>query len=118
MKTTKEKVSLLDVIPCRKPHILTEQKGDYVVIAFPRFKKKWIQRLLLPKSMSPYIHVTLEEHGTAVWNMIDGKATVHEIIDRLASHFNNEPGYESRITLYISQLRKDGFVTYMLPSHS
>ncbi len=27
---------------------------------------------LLPKGMSPDIHVRLEEHGTAVWNLIDG----------------------------------------------
>ena len=60
--------------------------------------------------MSPDIHVKLEEHGTAVWNMIDGRRTVREIISLLAEHFEGEENYPSRVTTYVMQLRKDGFV--------
>ena len=80
------------------------------VIAFPRFKYEWMQRFLLPKGMSSDIHVHLEEHGTAVWEQIDGKSTIREIIEKLADHFNHEENYESRILAYFSQLQKDGFV--------
>lgn len=59
---------------------------------------------------SPDIHVRLEEHGTAVWELIDGKRTVRQIIEELAEHFDHEENYESRITAYITQLQKDGFV--------
>lgn len=69
-----------------------------------------MRRYLLPKGMSPDIHVTLEEHGAAIWELIDGKRTVGEIIELLAEHFVNEPGYESRIATYIFQLQKDGMV--------
>ena len=63
METPEGKVSLLDAIPVRCDHILTEWEGDYAVISYPRFKYEWMRRLLLPKSMSPDIHVRLEEHG-------------------------------------------------------
>lgn len=76
----------------------------------PRFKYEWMRRFLLPKGMSPDIHVRLEEHGTAVWELIDGKRTVRQIIEELAEHFDHEENYESRITAYITQLQKDGFV--------
>lgn len=65
METPEGKVSLLDAIPVRCDHILTEWEGDYAVISYPRFKYEWMRRLLLPKSMSPDIHVRLEEHGSA-----------------------------------------------------
>lgn len=110
----KEKINLLDVIPCRSEHIVTEQEGDLSVIAFPRFKKKWMQRFLLPKGMSPDIRVRLEEHGSAVWNLIDGKRTVQEIVEELNGYFEGQEGYATRITTFIAQLNKDGFIKYRI----
>lgn len=110
----KDKINLLDVIPCRAEHILTENEGELSVIAFPRFKNAWMRKYLLPKHLSPYIRVRLEEHGTAVWNLIDGKRTVREIILLLADHFGNEENYESRVTIFITQLRKDKFIKYIV----
>ena len=99
--------------PCRAEHILTEKEGELSVIAFPRFKRAWMRKFLLPKGMSPYIHVRLEDHGTAVWDLIDGKRTVKEIIELLANHFEGEENYESRVTIFITQLRKDKFIKYL-----
>lgn len=108
---TKEKFNLLDVVPLRSAHIVTEMESDgTIVIAFPRFKYEWMRRFLLPRGMSPDIHVRLEAHGTAVWELIDGQNTVREIIEKLAVHFNHEENYESRVPAYISQLQKDGFI--------
>lgn len=112
----KEKINLLDVIPFRCEHIATERESDGTwVIAFPRFKSAWMRKYLLPKSMSPFIRVRLEEHGAAVWALIDGTLTVREIIEKLAEHFHEEANYESRITTYILQLRKDGFIRLLCP---
>ena len=80
MEIPEGKVSLLDAVPGRCGHITTEWEGECAVLAYPRFKYEWMRRFLLPKGMSPDIHVRLEEHGTAVWNLIDGHRTVREII--------------------------------------
>ena len=109
----KEKINLLEVIPCRSEHITAEREGETIVLSFPRFKYPWMQRFLVPKGMSKELHVKLEEHGTAVWELIDGKRTVREIIEKLADHFHHEAGYESRITIYLSQMQKDGFIKLM-----
>ena len=111
---TKEKINLLEVIPCRNEHIKAEQEGETIVLSFTSFKPSWMSRYLLPKGMSKDIHVRLEEHGTAVWNLIDGQRTVREIIEKLADHFNHEENYESRILAYFSQLQKDGFVKWII----
>ena len=101
---TKEKINLLEVIPCRNEHIKAEQEGETIVLSFPRFKRSWMSRYLLPKGMSKDIHVRLEEHGTAV----------REIIEKLADHFQYEAGYESRVSTYLSQLQKDGFIKWII----
>ena len=110
----KEKTNLLEVIPCRSEHITAEREGETIVLSFPRFKYPWMQRFLVPAGMSKELHVRLEEHGTAVWELIDGKRTVREIIGELADHFPNEAGYESRVSAYLSQMQKDGFIKLFL----
>ncbi|WP_291529700.1 PqqD family protein [Bacteroides sp. UBA939] len=110
MGVSKEKVNLLDAIPVCCNHVTTEWEDDCAVIVYPRFKHGWMRRFLLPKGMSPDIHVRLEEHGTAVWRLIDGKRTVQEIISLLDEHFQSDENYSSRITAYVMQLQKDGFI--------
>jgi hypothetical protein bfra3_02023 len=108
----KEKVNLLDVVPYVAEHIRTEKVEGLSVIAFPRFKNRFMQKYLIPKGMTSFLHVTLEEHGTAVWDLIDGKRTVSDIIEALAEHFQHEENYGQRITAYITQLRLSGFIKY------
>ena len=88
MADVKEKINLLDVIPFRSENITAEKGSDGTV--------------------------TIEDHGTAVWELSDGKRTVRRIIEELAEHFNYEENYESRITAYITQLQKDGFVKLVI----
>ena len=110
----KDKINLLDVIPCRSEHITVEREGETIVLSFPRFKYTWMQRFLVPKGMSKELHVHLEEHGTVVWELIDGKRTVREIIEKLADHFQNEAGYESRVSTYLYQISFPHRVTQCL----
>ncbi len=114
--SSKNKSNLLDIVPCRNSHVLTEREGDGIVLAFPRFKRAWMQRFLVPKGLSPLIHVRLEAHGTAVWETIDGCSTVREIIERLAIHFEGAADYATRVATYLYQLEKDGFIFFQIPS--
>lgn len=110
----KEKVNLLDVIPFREERIMAEKDGNLCVLALPRFKNAWIRKHLIPKNISPYIRVTLEEHGSAVWKLIDGKRTVREIILESGEHFGYEENYDVRVTNFIIQLRKDKLIRYYI----
>lgn len=106
----KEKINLLEVVPCRGEQMTTVKEGEEIILSFPRFRHAWMNRYLLPKGMPREIRVRLEAHGTAIWELIDGKRTVGEIIEKLADHFHGEADYESRVSTYISQLHKDGFI--------
>lgn len=85
-------------------------------MAYPRFKRAWMRRFFLPKGMSPDIHVRLEEHGTAVWSLIDGRRNVAEILALLAAHFEEDENYESRVATYLMQLQRDGFIRLLSQS--
>ena len=106
----KEKVNFFDLIPAISEHITTEKEGELSVIAFPRFRSKFMQKYFVPKSKSATIRIRLEEHGTSVWNLIDGKRTVKEITELLTEHFNQEENYEYRIATFLAQLQKQGFI--------
>lgn len=110
----KPQYNLLNVIPYKAEHIITEKKDGLIILAYPRFKKEWVSKLILPKKMSSHIHICLEEHGTAVWELIDGNRTVEEIINMLSEHFAGEDNYESRVTTFIIQLQKDKFIKYRI----
>ena len=58
----------------------------------------------------PLVHIELEEHGSAVWKLIDGERTVGEIITLLAEHFEHASGYEARVSTYIMRMQKDGLI--------
>lgn len=110
MAVDEGKISILDAIPVRCSHTTTEWVDGCAVVSYPRFKYEWMKRLLLPKSMSPDIHINLEEHGSAVWNLIDGHRTVNDISLLLEDHFDGEENYENRIATYVMQLQKDGLI--------
>ena len=106
------KQNLFDFVPFISEHITTEKEGELSVIAFPRFRSKFMQKYFVPKNKPAIIRVRLEEHGTAVWDLIDGKRTVKEIAEILSDHFQQEENYEYRIATYFSQLYRQGFVKY------
>ncbi|MDR3339783.1 MAG: PqqD family protein [Candidatus Symbiothrix sp.] len=110
----KEKINFFDLIPVISDHITTEKEGELSVIAFPRFRSKFMQKYFVPKNKSAIIRIRLEEHGTAVWDLIDGKRTVKEIAEALSGHFNQEENHEYRIVIYLKQLQKQGFVKFCL----
>ena len=112
--TSRNKVNLLDTVPVRSEQIKTEWEEGCAVLVFPRFKRVRTWHRLLPKSLPLLLHVRLEEHGTAVWNLIDGRRTVREIVELLDSHFQGETNYPSRVTAYLVQLQRDGFIRLLV----
>ncbi|MDR2475891.1 MAG: PqqD family protein [Bacteroidales bacterium] len=102
--------NFFDSTPVVSKHITTEMENGCAVIVFPRFRSKFMQRHFVPKNKSPYIRIRLEKHGTAVWNLIDGKRSVRNISEALAGHFNSEANYEYRVAAYLKQLQRQGFV--------
>ncbi|MCK9159473.1 MAG: PqqD family peptide modification chaperone [Bacteroidaceae bacterium] len=112
----KNKISIYDVVPKRGRHLLSEEQEDGLVrLIIPRFTNNFMRHLLERMGRDSNIHITLEEHGSAIWRLIDGKRTVKDIIENLNEHFNNEENYEYRIIKYIMTLRQQQIIVYATP---
>ena len=104
-----ENQNLFDLIPVIDERITAENEGELVVLTFPRFRSKFIQKYLV-REKAKMVRVRLETHGTAVWQLIDGKRNVAQIAEMLAEHFKHEKNYEYRVVEFVSQLYRQGFV--------
>jgi hypothetical protein len=111
--SNKNETNIYDVVPKWERHLSFKEREDGLIELFiPRFHSNFSKRLLERLGRDPNIHVTLEEHGSTVWRMIDGKNTVRQIVDALADHFNHEENYEYRIIKYIMMLKQQRLITY------
>ena len=107
----KEQANLLDAVPCVPGDVVLRKEEGLSVMAFPRFKNRFLQRLFAWKGEPLYGHVTFDEHGTAALDLVDGKRTVREITALLAAHFDGgQEGYEARVALFFSQLHRHGLL--------
>ncbi|MGL5262117.1 MAG: PqqD family protein [Bacteroides sp.] len=114
-RSKKQKVNILDVVPCPRSHILTHltEEGK-VVLGILRFKSKWVRKYLLPKKIAPEIKVALDVHGSEVWKLINGKNNVKMIIEALQPHFEEEvEHYSERVITYLYHLHKDKLIEFM-----
>ncbi len=70
-----------------------------------------IAQKLLKKPKTSYIH--LDENGSFIWPLIDGKKNILEIGEAVEAHFAEKahPLYE-RLSQYFKTLEKYGFVEF------
>ena len=110
-KTKNEKKNYLDFIPVRseKHKWKADSSGNVTIYVehngiFDKVAQKLFRR---PKTTQ----VHLEETGSFVWMLIDGKSSIYELGKPVKEHFGEkaEPLYP-RLAHYISTLEKCGFV--------
>ena len=89
-KTGKGK-NLLDYVPVKECK-WTRQKDrpDLVKILKPRFETKMGGRIGKKMKLKKTFNLNLDEYGTAVWRLCDGRLTVREVGDALKTQFGDE----------------------------
>ena len=77
-----------------------ENKGFYHFIAQKLFKKPRVS------------HIALDEYGSVVWQNIDGKNSVMDIIHVMENSFPKEKDRMlDRVVTYMATLQSNGFIT-------
>jgi hypothetical protein len=81
-----------------------------VKLLVPRFRAGWMQ-WLQKRLRKPHIRVSLDEIGSAVWGLIDGRRTVVEIGEELERRFGERirPTHE-RLGFFFGMLRRNKLV--------
>ena len=112
-KNINKNENYLERIPTRKEGLdWTQDKEGNVTLEMHNkgvFNK--IAQVILKKPKTSYIH--LDETGSFVWPLIDGKRNIIKIGEEVEAHFGEKahPLYE-RLSQYFKILENYGFITY------
>ena len=102
---------MLELVPKKT---MKWKRGDKVSIVVPRARniigKHFIDALGLKKTYK----IKLDEYGSAVWKLCDGKRTVDQIGDELKKKYGKtvEPLYE-RLVIFIGILKREGLIDFV-----
>ena len=83
------------MIPVRNVEEFTRE-GDDIYIAHPQFKNQWMQKWLIPPRRSKHFRIHLDETGSKVWDLIDGRRDTASICNSLTDTMPDDPSGISR----------------------
>jgi hypothetical protein len=116
MWNSKHQTNYLDMIPARNVQEFTEDKTGQITLLIPKFKKAWMSKWLIPEKRSKHFRIHLDEQGSEIWRLIDGKKNAGEICDLLfqqkPEESNANSQFEIRVTKFMSQLYKNRFILF------
>ena len=111
-KKQKKEINLLELVPCRIIGYDTDQ-DVIVTLQAPRFKSNFMRKWLQPRLKRPFLRVKLDDIGSSVWMLCDGRRKIKEIAEIMERHFGDkiEPCYE-RLGSFFQQLEYARFIAY------
>ena len=112
-KSGRAEVNLLELVPQRTAEHETDDAG-IITVLMPRFRNRLMKRLFEPRHKSPFIKIKLDDIGSEVWLLCDGKRTVGQIAELAKEKFQEriEPRYE-RLGVFFRQLERAHFIAYV-----
>ena len=108
------KANLLELTPIRQHQYEVEENGR-VILLVQKFKNKELGKFMLGHR-STYFRIRLDEMGSAVWTIIDGKSSVADLISILKENWQATPEkanhIEERFASFMSQLYDNRYITF------
>ncbi|GAB4370150.1 MAG: PqqD family protein [Calditrichia bacterium] len=107
----------LEYYPVRNREFEINQ-DQVAVIIIPHPENRLMDKLL-PRPQQPAGRIKLDEIGTFVWEMCDGKSTIKEICTALEKKFGErvKPA-EERTVVFLQQMYKEKFIQVYLPKEN
>lgn len=103
-----EDQEILNYIPVHKCE--SEQNGDIITILYYK-EPNFLERTIFKKLAEKPLKADLDEIGSFIWPLIDGKTSVAEIVEKSKEKFGEKinPASE-RVCLFIRQLNQNKFI--------
>lgn len=103
--------------PVRNPELDWSEDSKRIRITLPR-KKSFVRNTLariLPSAREK--RIVLDEQGSFIWKLCDGKASIRTIAESLNAEYNMPVSRaEAALDVYFVQLSKKGLVGFILPT--
>ena len=103
-------------IPIRNPHVVeTRLETGEILLAYPETLKPWfitiLQRMKKESGLQRLRKLQLDILGTGVWDLVNGKSTVMEIIDLFAGcHQLYHKEAEVSVVQFLRELGRRGII--------
>ena len=110
-KKTKKEDNFLLYIPKKKHETFEVNKG---IVKLVFYHDKFAEKALRWLVKKPYISdMELDQLGSRVWLLIDGKKSVYDIGQDILNEFGSscEPVYD-RLIMYLRYLNKKGWISF------
>ncbi|MFO8085986.1 MAG: PqqD family protein [Desulfobacterales bacterium] len=104
--------------PVKNVHVIEIRlESGCVMLSYPVGTRPWITALIKRFADAPEKPVTkkleLDTLGSAVWDLLDGKRSVKQVIKIFAQKYRLHPKEaETSVTLFLRQLGKRGLVGF------
>ncbi|NVO03023.1 MAG: PqqD family protein [Bacteroidetes bacterium] len=104
-------MSLLDLTPFTKVGHEVDENG-LVTILYPKFKNAKVSKYMLGRK-TPFIHLKLDELGSATWIRIDGKNQVNDICNELEATLGEKvQPVHARVGKFLSHLYSNKYISF------
>ena len=107
--------------PVKNREVLEEElEGGEMVLTYPLVIRPWLaavaQRLGLQSREPLTRRLQLDEMGSLTWSLLDGKRTVHDVVDSLCRRYKlNRREAEVAATGFLRELGKRGLIGLQSP---
>ena len=103
---------MLDLTPFRRIEHKINEDGTATLL-YPKFKNPRVSKYMLG-NRTPFIHMKLDEIGTASWLLIDGKRKVSEISELLTEQLGEKvKPVNDRFGKFLSQLYNNKYISFI-----
>ena len=104
--------NLYDMVPAKRRSFTTLGDGT-VEILLPRYGDGRVGRVIASVFSNKPVRVHLDDIGTAVWNLCDGRRSVREIGESLEREFGEriDPIYD-RLEQFLEHMRTKGMIEW------
>ncbi len=98
-----------DLIPVRK--VDYEVDENHVVLKFRNSKKGFIEKLFFKNKREVTYNIDLDEIGSFLWLLIDGKKSVKELIEKSVEKFDDKVSpADQRVKLFLKQMNENQLI--------
>ncbi|MEM0466296.1 MAG: PqqD family protein [Candidatus Thermoplasmatota archaeon] len=102
----------LTYVPHRGDFSWTETSDGLVHITVPKFTSKLgISFCKLLRRENTFT-ARLDQYGSFIWKLCDGKTSVQTILERVQQQFPNEKNIDQRLFLFLQQMHSLQYISY------
>ena len=115
-----DKAQALAVVPVRNPLVQWERKDGEVLLTVP-MRNDALARIarMIVRNVPGARQLSLDEVGSQVWELIDGRRNVNSVIEQISSTYKlTRREAEASVTLFLQMLAKRNLIGLMSPKAS